>query len=58
MTEWDAKPEREGWHWLERRSDGALRIAYWHPKRVNWWVSDDEGRTSQMSDLRVKQSYT
>ncbi len=25
MTEWNGKPVRAGWHWLERRKDGALR---------------------------------
>jgi hypothetical protein len=50
MTDWDGKPARAGWHWLERRDDRALRMAYWHPKRLNWWVSDEEGR------LQVKQT--
>jgi hypothetical protein len=58
MTDWDGTPARAGWHWLERRHDRALRIAYWHPKRLNWWVSDEEGRTRPMSDLRVKEVYT
>ena len=58
MTDdWSGKPEREGWQWLERRRDGVLRIAYWHPNRLNWWVADDEGRTRPMSDTRVKQLY-
>jgi hypothetical protein len=57
MTEWDGKPARAGWHWLERRKDGALRRAYWHPKRLHWWVAVEEGRTQPMSDLRVKQTY-
>jgi hypothetical protein len=58
MTEWEGKPGRAGWHWLERRKDGTLHMAYWHPHRLNWWVSDEEGRTRPMSDLQVKQTYT
>ena len=58
MTDdWSGKPEHEGWHWLERRRDGLLRIAYRHTQGLNWWVADDEGRTHPMSDLRVKQFY-
>jgi hypothetical protein len=37
--------------------DGALRMACWHPHRLNWWVAVEEGRT-QPSDLRVKEVYT
>jgi hypothetical protein len=55
--DWDEKPVRAGWHWLERRKDGALRMAYWHQQRLNWWVAVDEGRTQPMSDLRVKEVY-
>jgi hypothetical protein len=57
MTAWDGKPERAGWHWLERRHDKGLRMAFGDPKRLNWWVSDEEGRTHPISDLRVKQTY-
>ena len=39
MTEWDQKPVRAGWHWLERRHDRALRMAYWHPKRLRGRVN-------------------
>jgi hypothetical protein len=49
---------RAGWHLLERRKDGALRMAYWHQHRLNWWVAVEEGRTQPMSDLRVKEVYT
>ena len=31
MKDWNGKPEGAGWHWLERRKDGTLRMAYWHP---------------------------
>jgi hypothetical protein len=58
MTEWNGKPVRAGWHWLERRKDGAPRMAYWHQHRLNWWVAVEEGRTQPMSDLRVKEVYT
>ena len=58
MTDWNGKPERVGWHWLERRKDGALRMACWHPHRLNWWISDEEGRTRPVSELQVKQTYT
>ena len=58
MTDdWSGKPEHEGWHWLERRRDGVLRIGYWHPERLNWWGRRRRGRTRPMSDLRVKQFY-
>ena len=33
-------------------------MAYWHPHRLNWWISDEEGRTRPMSELQVKQTYT
>jgi hypothetical protein len=58
MSEWNGKPARTGWHWLERRKDGALRMAYWHQHRLNSWVSDEDGRTRPMSDLQFKQTYT
>jgi hypothetical protein len=58
MTEWNGQPVRAGWHWLERRKYGALRMAYWHQHRLNWWVVVEEGRTQPMSDLRVKEVYT
>jgi hypothetical protein len=32
-------------------------MAFGDPKRLNWWVSDEEGRTHPMSDLRVRQTY-
>jgi len=40
------------------RKDGALRMAYWHQHRLNWWVAVEEVRTQPMSDLRVKEVYT
>ena len=57
-ADWNGKPERAGWHWLKRRHDKVLRMAFGDPKRLNWWVAVEEGRTQPMSDLRVKEVYT
>ena len=56
-NDWNGKPEREGWHWLERLRDNVPVMAYWHPHRVHWRVTDEDGRTRPMSDMRVRMLY-
>jgi hypothetical protein len=55
MSTWDGKPPCAGWHWLERRRDGAWRMAcyadgFWH-------VSDSIGRTLRWHPTRICRLY-
>ena len=43
-ADWDGRPPCDGWHWLRRRRDGAVRIAL-YKDGDDWRVADAIGRT-------------
>lgn len=45
-----------GWHWLQRRSDGAMRLGFFN-QLGGWRVSDAIGRTELMGRAAVAREY-
>lgn len=56
VAEWDGVPSGPGWHWLQRRRDGALRMGHWS-RIAGWRVADSLARTSLRSERRVASLY-
>ena len=46
----------DGWHWLQRRSDGAMRLGFYN-RLGGWRISDAIGRTSLMGRVAVARDY-
>lgn len=55
MDEWNGWPSSNGWHWLRRKRDGAMRLGLW--SRYQWRVADEIGRTTIRSSTVVARWY-
>jgi hypothetical protein len=53
---WLGVPPAPGWHWLQSRDTGQIRMAFWAPK-TGWRVSDVIGRTLKYSEFTVARRY-
>lgn len=55
--DWSGALPKDGWCWLERKSDGQRRMAC-YDRISGWRVSDSIGRTVHMSESKVARLYS
>ena len=46
----------DGWHWLQRRSDGVFRLGFYN-RLGGWRISDAIGRTYLMGRAAVAREF-
>jgi|GEM_PF-3720780 len=46
----------DGWHWLQRRSDGVFRLGFYN-RLGGWRISDAIGRTWLMGRAAISRDY-
>jgi len=58
MSDWNGVPQKDGWHWLNRQRDGAMRMGHYRRTDGFWRVADEIGRTNIADGSKVAKRFT